>query len=300
MTTLYFSVADCVYCVEFADESIDYKALLPSSGAFFVKTPTAAPIFRLRVEEGLTHGTEGLLEEVGHFENGDVWHHVWRKAEGGYRFQMDDVDGTMACIMETNADFSECRASLFGGYSNQKFGIENAIMIAFAFAGARHGVLLIHASVPAVGEAAYMFQGKSGTGKSTHCKLWLNHIDGAELLNDDNPAIRLMPDGQVFTYGTPWSGKTPCYRQERRRSGGFLRLQQAPHNKIRQHSKLEAFASLLSSCSTMVWDKLSYDAICNTVSGVVARVPSFILECLPDEEAARMSFRALTTLKADE
>ena len=34
-----------------------------------------------------------------------------------------------------------------------------------------------------------LFQGKSGTGKSTHSGLWLKHIPGCELLNDDNPIV---------------------------------------------------------------------------------------------------------------
>lgn len=293
---LHFCVADCSYCIELLNPTSDYKALLPSSGAFFVKTPVQENIFHMIVGEGLVDASTDGLEEVGHFDNGDVWHHVWRKPEGGYHFRMDDTDGTTACLMESNADFTECVVSLFGQLNNQQFGLENAVMIAFAFAAAQHGVLLIHASVPALGDKAYLFQGKSGTGKSTHCQLWLKHIAQTELLNDDNPAVRLMADGEVFVYGTPWSGKTPCYRQERRRAGGFLRLRQAPHNKIGQHSKLEAFASLLSSCSTMVWDKLSYDAICNTVNGVVACTPSFYLECLPDEAAARLSYQHLINL----
>lgn len=294
MRELYFSVADCCYCIELANDNIDYKALLPSSGAFFVESPHTTPIFRLRVREGALLEESAELEEVGHFDNGDVWHHVWRRPEGGFRFQVDDVDGTKICIMETNADFSACCVQLSGQPNHQKLGLENALMIAFAFAAAQHGVLLMHASVPAKEGKAYLFQGKSGTGKSTHCKLWLQHIEGTELLNDDNPAVRLMPDGQVFVYGTPWSGKTPCYRQERRLAGGFLRLQQAPHNKISRQNKLEAFASVLSSCSTMPWDKLSYDALCVTVSGIVERVPSFFLECLPDEAAAQLSHWHLT------
>lgn len=287
--TLNFCVAEQHYVIEFLDDTVEYKRLLPSSGAFYVKNPDSSPIFRMTIGDGLVDTEIADFEEVGQFNNGDICHRIWRKPEGGYRLLLDDVDGTTACALDTNEDFSICKASLFGTMSNMAFGIDNAVMIAFAFAGAQHGVLLMHASVPMKDGKAYLFQGKSGTGKSTHCRLWLNHIDDTDLLNDDNPALRLDDSGAVYVYGTPWSGKTPCYKNLRKQAGGFLRLHQAPHNKIRQYSKIEAFASILSSCSTMIWDKLSYTAICDTVNGIADRIPAFELKCLPDREAAELS-----------
>ena len=140
---------------------------------------------------------------------------------------------------------------------------------------------------------AYCFLGKSGTGKSTHSGLWLEHIADTDLLNDDNPAIRVM-EGVVYVYGTPWSGKTPCYRNLRMLAGGFLRLEQAPENSIRCESKLQGFASIISSCSSMIWDKPSYHAICDTVSMVAERVPVFYLRNLPNRDAALLSHATMT------
>ena len=111
------------------------------------------------------------------------------------------------------------------------------------------------------------------------------------MLNDDNPAVRVMEDGSVIVYGTPWSGKTPCYRNLQFPVGAFVRLEQYPQNEIRQEPVLQAFASVLSSCSTMMWDKPSYQGITRTVEGVVKRVPVFYLKCRPDEEAARLSYQ---------
>ncbi len=295
---LYFNVASLNYCVEFTDDAAPYKQLLPTSAPFHQAEAPETLAFHLVVGDGLVSNDTENLEEVGHFDNGDIWHHVWRRPEGGYRILIENIDGHIACHYDSNADFSEGRISLFGETQAQAFGLDNATMIAFAFAGAYHRALLIHASVPMKDGCAYMFQGKSGTGKSTHCKLWLKHIEGTELLNDDNPVIRIE-DGEVYTYGSPWSGKTHCYKQQRVRSGAFLRLHQAPHNQIRLLSKVEAFASLLSSCSTMVWDAPSYDAICQTVGDVVAHVPSYDLECLPDESAAQLSFTTMTARSQD-
>lgn len=113
----------------------------------------------------------------------------------------------------------------------------------------------MHASVTENKGFAYLFLGKSGTGKSTHSSLWLKYIANSELLNDDNPAVRCFPDGRIIVYGTPWSGKTPCYRNKSLPVGAFVRLQQHPQNEIQEEPKIKAFASILSSCSTMIWDK---------------------------------------------
>ena len=77
----------------------------------------------------------------------------------------------------------------------------------------------------------YAFLGKSGTGKSTHSQLWLRYLEGYELLNDDHPIIRLVND-EVIIYGSPWSGKTPCYKNKQARLKAVVRLEQASENKI--------------------------------------------------------------------
>ena len=166
-------------------------------------------------------------------------------------------------------------------------------MIAFAFSGIQKNLLLIHASVTMKDGKGYLFLGKSGTGKSTHSQLWLKHIPGTELLNDDNPAVRLIND-EVIVYGTPWSGKTPCYKNKQVPIGAFVKLEQYPENIIRREPPLKAFATLLTSTSSMLWDKPLYEKICNTVSAIAMRAPLFHLRCKPDEEAARLSFTNVT------
>ena len=73
-----------------------------------------------------------------------------------------------------------------------------------------------------------------------------------------------------------------------------LRLHQAPENVIRRQSPIEAFGSILSSCSSMVWDKALYTAICDTIHHIVQCTPSYDLDCLPNREAAVLSHDTLT------
>ena len=67
--------------------------------------------------------------------------------------------------------------------------------------------LLFHGSVIAVDGKAYLFTAKSGTGKSTHTRLWREMLgDRAVMVNDDKPLLKFTQDG-VLACGTPWNGK---------------------------------------------------------------------------------------------
>ncbi len=292
MQTLSFRVADLGFRLVFNDID-DARPLLPSYAPFYVKAQEPeAEMLTLTVAENFCDFTaEG--EEVGQFDCGGINHGIYRQAVGGYKILISNVEGGAACAMTTTADFSRCEATLFGDDDNRRFGLNNGIMIAFAFAGAHHDIVLMHSSVTMYKDHGYLFLGKSGTGKSTHSRLWRKYIPGTDLLNDDNPAVRTFNDGRVIVYGTPWSGKTPCYRNLSLPIGAFLRLEQHPENIIERDSKLKAFASILSSCSTMIWDKPSYDAILATVNRIATNVPAFYLKCRADEEAAQLSRRTI-------
>ena len=67
--------------------------------------------------------------------------------------------------------------------------------------------LLFHGSVIAVDGEGYLFTAKSGTGKSTHTRLWREYFgERAVMINDDKPLLRIT-DSDVTAYGTPWDGK---------------------------------------------------------------------------------------------
>lgn len=116
------------------------------------------------------------------------------------------------------------------------------------------------------------------------------HIPGARLLNDDSPIIR-MYQGQATAFGSPWSGKTPCYRNISRPIAGIVRLSQAPANEITRLSILRAVGSLLPSCPpAFAYDSDLQDRICRTLSDILTQAPVWHLACLPDKAAAELSY----------
>ena len=172
------------------------------------------------------------------------------------------------------------------------FALNNSLMVMYALSTATLETALFHAAAVRYKERGYLFLGKSGTGKSTHARLWLKYNEGAELFNDDNPVVRLFKsdNGKMFAkaYGSPWSGKTSCYKNVGVRLGGLVFLSQAPFNKISPLSGVSAYAALLPSISGMRWDKKIADGLHRTQNELAANVHVWHLECLPDEAAAKL------------
>jgi len=209
---------------------------------------------------------------------------IWETPKG-YLFRMRALPGRpVASEMLTTRDFKE--AWLRPSGTDNHFALNNGLMLLYAFASAPYGALEMHASVVVNQEKGYLFLGKSGTGKSTHSRLWLRNIPGTELLNDDNPILRLMPDGTVRVFGSPWSGKTPCYKNQDALAGAVVRIRQAPFNKIERLPILQAYASLMASASSFRPFKPLADAWHHTLEGMVAQLPCYVLDCLPNDDAA--------------
>ena len=144
-----------------------------------------------------------------------------------------------------------------------------------------------------------MFLGESGTGKSTHTRLWRENIEGAFLLNDDSPFLR-VEDGKIWAYGSPWSGKTTCYKQERYELKACVRLSQASSNKISKLSILHAYGAIHPSCPPeFAYDETLYDHISGFINQLLSSVPFYHLACLPDRDASLLSFKTIFGYDAD-
>lgn len=294
MNVMNCKVAGMQLAVEFVDSHND-ASLLPSFRPFVLTDDEAAqgkPALVVTVRDDFRFETMG--QEVGQFDCGGCNHGVYLLEDGSYQFEVSDVSGKRCSLMQSNPDFSHCTVALTGeSFVQRNFGLNNAMMMAFAFCFAEQGLLLVHASVIRKDGYGYLMTAPSGTGKSTHTHLWYKNIPGCDLMNDDNPIVRVLENGEAIIYGSPWSGKTPCYRNIQAPIGAFVRIQQRPKNEIRQMSAIEAFTTLLPAVSSMKWDKRVYKGVCQTISSLVGKVKVFELGCLPDAEAAHVCYNAV-------
>ena len=200
----------------------------------------------------------------------------------------------VCCEIRMTKDFHKATLSVLKSTNlpTLRFAVDNAAMLLFAFATAHRNILEMHAAVVVHEGKARLFLGHSGTGKSTHARQWLAQFHTAYLLNDDNPILRFDEQGQLWVYGSPWSGKTPCYRNERVPVAAIVQLEQAPQNTIIDLSPAQAYAYILSSCSGLKVLHEAMDGIHETISRIVLSVPMKKLRCLPDKAAAQLCYEA--------
>lgn len=174
-----------------------------------------------------------------------------------------------------------------------------SLWFACSMLGADCGVTFVHSAVVVCRGRAVLFLGESGTGKSTHARLWRQHVEDCHVLNDDSPFLALSPGG-LRVYGSPWSGKSPVFHTADFPVAAVVRLSQAPSNRIRRLSVPEAFAALQPSMPpALMQDNESVvrfpdggahrffaDSLMDILSDTLSVVPVFHLQCLPDPSAA--------------
>lgn len=251
----------------------------------------ATPLFTLRVHAGVPEWMEAsrpewklmtAVDEILPFYYG-------YRYEGKTLYEFFPAVGIRAGYFVMNEDYT-----LGDYYPCPRIGprstlmqVNTSLMIQYTFATAPLDTVLLHASVTRLSGKAQLFFGVSGTGKSTHSRLWHEYVPESDLMNDDNPVIRFV-DGQALVYGSPWSGKTLCYRKVVAPVRALVRLEQAPQNRIERLDSLNAYASVIAAVSTIRWDSSIMDKLIPTVERLAMTIPCFQLSCRPDEEAVQV------------
>ena len=166
---------------------------------------------------------------------------------------------------------------------------------------------LFHCSAVAVDGKAYLFTAPSGTGKSTHTRLWREVFgDRAVMINDDKPLLHVASESaqtgkddtsaqpQVLVYGTPWDGKLRLSTNTVAPVAGICLVERGEENGIERIAKEEAFPRLLQQ----TYRPQSPVALMKTMElleNVASNVPLYKLRCNMEPEAARVAFEGMNT-----
>ena len=277
MMTRHYKVAGHTFAVSGSDELFEqmgnYEPFRCEGGE---------PLFTLTECSGV------VPEYTEEFRQEEVGTHIicGRTASGNDVIEFKGRKKSLGCLICSK---NYCEGRIILPECKFKTIFNDALRMMYDLATAGKDTLHVHAAVVSCGGKGYLFLGPSGTGKSTHAQLWIKHIGGTELVNDDNPVVR---DGVV--YGSPWSGKTPCYRNVSYPIGGIVRLSQAPDNKIRRLSGIEAYVDLAESVGGKFWDSRIAEGLHQAENKLASTVPMWHLECLPNEAAARLCHDTIT------
>lgn len=287
-----FSVADHIF--ELAMGAMCRPVPVPRNFRPFLTTEDGDALFRVVLDAEVTPRSEEPLKVFDYdLQDGDCTLRIYPDE---YRLTIrSSSEATLVCPFVEEGEMAVYTTDLFAeGQRPNSVMFDHALCFAYSFATLPHKTLLIHSSVIVKDGSAVMCLGESGTGKSTHTRLWLENIPDTRRLNDDGPVVRVLGDGSVRVYGSPWSGKGAVYLNENSPIAGFLRLSQAPENRIIRLPRIASFGALLpSSLPTLQQEERTLDQICSALSDMIVAVPTYSLACLPNAEAAELSYSTI-------
>lgn len=172
-----------------------------------------------------------------------------------------------------------------------------AIQRQFAEYLLERGTLLFHGSALALDGRAYLFTARSGTGKSTHTRLWREVFGSRTLMiNDDKPFLRFEAGG-ILVCGAPWSGKHGLDSNVALPLKGLCLLERGAENRIRPMEPEAAFPMLLheSYCPLQA----EKQPLRRRLAGKLAQsVPLWHMECNKDPQAAAVAAAAMTVTQS--
>lgn len=153
-------------------------------------------------------------------------------------------------------------------------------------------IVLFHCSALQLKGKAYLFTAPSGTGKSTHARLWREYFGGdVQMINDDKPLLQISPE-KVTVFGTPFAGKEGRQTNTSAPVAGIVLLHQDTQNKIRRLSQEEAYPHLLAQ-TYRPKEPMAIVKTMGLVEQLVA-LPIYSLGCTISTEAVEIAYRALT------
>lgn len=155
---------------------------------------------------------------------------------------------------------------------------------------AAHQGFLAHGAVIALDGCAYMFCAPSGTGKTTHLRLWQALYPDTVVINGDKPLIR-QKDGRMYAYGTPWAGKEGLQTNAGAVLCGICVLSRAQHNSITPIARDKVMAALAQHVYFPT-DQSAAQTL-SLLAELSRSVPVYSLCCNADADAARLSYQTL-------
>ena len=155
---------------------------------------------------------------------------------------------------------------------------------AFFYLAALHGKYALHSASNYYQEKAWLYSASSGTGKTTHVKLW-EKLYAVPVLNGDLNLLGMEKD-EVFVYGIPWCGTSGVYTTKKYPLGGIILLKRGTENRV---CKLPQDERQLYTAQRMIspaWTEKQVDDSLLFAEKLSNRIPIRQLYCTQEPSAA--------------
>lgn len=187
--------------------------------------------------------------------------------------------------LQVKKDGRECRIYCSPRMSEEEQeDIFHVIRFAFLVLAQNRGLCVVHSASLLYREKAWLFSGKSGTGKSTHVNLWRDAY-GSPLLNGDLNCLGLEGD-RVWVYGLPWCGTSGIATPKAYPLGGVIFLRQWRENTVQELTEAEKACALAMRMITPTWTAELLHKNLTLAEEIVRRCTVARLCCTKEPEAA--------------
>jgi hypothetical protein len=155
----------------------------------------------------------------------------------------------------------------------------------------RFDAFVFHAAVIGYKGKGYAFSAPSGTGKTTHARLWLRAFDGAEVINGDKPILRFM-NGKLYAFGTPWCGKEKMQQNKSVPLSALGFIERAAENSVKELDNAETLLRLYSQI-LMPQNREVAMHFLDLLDRMVKMTPAFVIACNQNLDAALVAYRGM-------
>lgn len=153
-------------------------------------------------------------------------------------------------------------------------------------------VLLMHGSALCMDGQAYIFTARSGTGKSTHARLWREvYKDRVWMINDDKPMLKVS-EHSVTVYGSPWNGKHHLGRNASAPLKAVVKLERGEENRIEPLRGADAYVTLFRQSFGSLKPEVGR-RVAEMEKRILNAVPFYTLHCNMDPDAARAAYEGI-------
>ena len=153
------------------------------------------------------------------------------------------------------------------------------------------GAFCFHASAISVDGEGLLFSADSGTGKSTHARLWKEYMTGHKVIpvNDDKPTIRFTY-GKPYVCGTPWSGKHTLNTNIEVPVKALVFLEQGTENQIEEVPAERAFPLVLPQILGGRANQAQVAALMGLLDRFLREISIYRLSCTISGAAVRLVY----------
>ena len=156
-----------------------------------------------------------------------------------------------------------------------------------------YNAFIMHGATITYQDKGLMFTAQSGTGKSTHIKLWKKHFGkDVDIVTGDKPIVRVFNDG-IKVYGTPYSGKECWHKNRSANLDSICIVQRGTTNKICKITSEEAILPLYQQIFIPKDNEIIAGKILDLFNHLLTSIPIYVLQCDISEEAVQVAYEGM-------